>query len=93
MLNVDTKEKAISFAKDWNIKGRPKLKSICKGKDGMWYGSTGNIKLEESKDGKRWTHDRTAFKLNELLRQKKELENGIVKSWDESLVIIEEAKK
>ena len=51
------------------------------------------IKLEESKDGKRWVHDRTAFKLNELLRQKKELENGIVKSWDESLVILEETSK
>ena len=93
LLNADTEEKAISFAKDWNIKGRPKLNAIAQNPYGEWYGFTGNVRLENYENGKRWKYGGEILQLNKLLRQKKAVENGTAESWEESLVIIEETTK
>ena len=93
LLNVNTKEKAIAFAKDWNLKAKDKLKAIAQNPYGEWYGFTGNVRLENYENGKRWRYGGKIFKLNELLRQKKAVENGTAESWEKSLVIIEETSK
>ena len=90
LLNINTKEKAIAFAKEWNKSSKDKLDAVAKNQDGEWYGFTGNVRLENYEDGKRWRYGGKMFKLNKLLRQKKAVENGTAESWDESLVIIEE---
>ena len=93
LLNVDTEEKAISFAKDWNKSAKDKLDAVAKNQDGIWYGFTGNVKLGKDEDGEKWECDNKFCRLNTLVRKKKEKENGITKNWKESLIIIEETSK